>query len=68
MLLIHFVAAAQKLKTQFTTSFSVSIFQVRQIPFSANLQVLTDQLLRKSKTKLFKLSFMIIKEVLYKKK
>ena len=58
MLLIRFVAAAQELKILFITSFTVPTFQLHEIPFSMKSQSLTNPLLIKMKSKLFKLSFM----------
>ena len=58
MLLIRFVAAAQQLKILFITSFTVPTFQLHEIPFSMKSQLLTDPLLIKMISKLFKISFM----------
>ena len=58
MLLILFVAAAQKLKILFITSFTVLTFHLHKIPFSMKSQLLTDQLLIKMISDVFKLSFM----------
>ena len=44
----------------FFTSFTVPTFQLSKVPFSMKLQLLTDLLLIKMKSKLFKLSFMVI--------
>ena len=57
MLLILFVAAAQKLKILFITSFTVLTFHLHEIPFSMKSQLLTDQLLIKMISNVFKLSF-----------
>ena len=57
MLLIRFVAAAQKLKILFITFFTVPTFQLHEIPFSMKSQLLTGPLLIKMKSKLFKISF-----------
>ena len=53
-----FVAAAQQLKILFIISFTIPTFQLHEIPFSIKSQLLTDPLLIKMKSKLFKLSFM----------
>ena len=57
------VAAAQQ-SVLFITSFTVPTFQLREIPFSMKSKLLIDQLLIKTKSKLFKNSFMIIQLVL----
>ena len=59
VLLIYFEAAEQQSKKLFITSFTVPTFQLCQIRFSMKL-LLTDQFLAKKKSKLFKLSFMVI--------
>ena len=64
MLLIRFVAAAQELKILFITSFTVPTFQLHEIPFSMKSQLLTNPLLIKMKSKLFKLSFMETQPIL----
>ena len=64
MLLIRFVATAQQLKILSMTSFTVPIFQLHEIPFSMKPQLLTDALLIKMKSKLFKLSFMETQPIL----
>ena len=64
MLLIHFVAAAQELKILFITSFTVPTFLLHEIPFSMKSQLLTDPLLIKMISKLFKLSFMETQAIL----
>ena len=64
MLLIRFVAAAQELKIQFITSFTVPTFQLHEIPFSMKPQLFTDPLLIKMKSKLFKHSFMETQPIL----
>ena len=56
----HFVAAAQQLKMLFITSFTVPTFQVRKIFLSMKAQLLAAELLTKTKSKLFKHSFMLI--------
>ena len=53
MLLISLVAAALELKMLFITSFTVPIFQLHEIPFSMKLQLLTDPLLIKMKSKIY---------------
>ena len=58
MLLIHFAAVAQELKILFINSFTVPTFQLHEMPFLMRSQLLTDPLLIKMKSKLFKLSFM----------
>ena len=58
MLLIHFAAVAQELKILFISSFTVPTFQLHEMPFLMRSQLLTDPLLIKMKSKLFKLSFM----------
>ena len=58
MLLIHFAAVAQELKILFISSFTVPTFQLHEMPFLMRSQLLTDPLLLKMKSKLFKLSFM----------
>ena len=52
------VAAAQQSKILFIICFTIPTFQLHEIPFSMKLQLLTDPLLIKMKSKLFKLSFM----------
>ena len=64
MLLIRFVAAAQELKILFITSFTVPTFLLHEIPFSMKSQLLTDPLLIKMISKLFKLSFMETQAIL----
>ena len=64
LLLTHFVAATQQSQTLLITSFTVLTFQMRERPFSIKFQVLTDQLLTKTKLILFKLSFMTIELIL----
>ena len=51
MLLIRFALTEQQLKTLPSSFFNVPTFQVRQIPFSMKLQVLTDELLTKTRAK-----------------
>ena len=58
MLLIRFVTEAQQLKILFITTFTLPTFQLHEIPFSIKSQLLTDPLLIKMKSKLFKLSIM----------
>ena len=64
MLLICFVAAAQELKIPFITSFTFPTFQLHKIPFSIKSQLLTEPLLIKINSKLFKLSFMETQPIL----
>ena len=60
----RFVAAAQQLKILFISSFTVPIFWLHEIPFSMKSPLLTDPLLIKVKSKLFKLSFMETQPIL----
>ena len=58
------VAAAQELKILFITFFTVPTFQLHKISFSMKSQLLTDPLLIKMKSKLFKLSYMETQPIL----
>ena len=62
--LIRFVTEAQQLKILFITTFTLPTFQLHEIPFSMKSQLLTDPLLIKMKSKLFKLSIMENQSVL----
>ena len=55
MLLISFIVAAQHSKILFITSFTVSTFTLRKIPFPIELQSVTNQLLAEKEPKLSKI-------------
>ena len=57
-------SAAHELKILFITSFTVPTTQLHEIPFSMKSQLLTEPLLIKMKSKLFRLSFMKTQPIL----
>ena len=62
--LFLFTAVAQQSKILFITSVTAQTFKLREIAFSTKLQWLTDQLLTRAKSQLFKLFCMAIQLVL----